>query len=57
MTSNGYTCGYDFLQGHVPPAGNIHNPTDPIQPIVRFPYGAAISAQPFNMYMDVEFKI
>ena len=42
---------------HVPPAGNIHNPTDPIQPIVRFPYGAAISAQPFNMYMDVEFKI
>jgi hypothetical protein len=57
VTSNGYTCGYDFLQGHVPPAGNIHNPTDPIQPIVRYPYGAAISAQPFNAYMDVEFKI
>ncbi|HZV80153.1 MAG TPA: TonB-dependent receptor, partial [Candidatus Binatus sp.] len=56
-TNSGSTCGYDFLQGHIPPAGNIFNPGDPIQPIVRFPYGAALSAQPFNAYLDVEFKL
>jgi len=57
VTGNGSTCGYDFLQGHIPPVGNIFNPGDPIQPLVKYPYGAALSAQPFNVYMNMEFKV
>ncbi|MBV8171217.1 MAG: hypothetical protein JO219_04715, partial [Candidatus Eremiobacteraeota bacterium] len=57
VTNSGSTCGYDFLQGHIPPAGNIFNPGDPIQPLVRYPYGAALSSQPFNAYLDVEFRM
>ncbi len=56
-TSGGRTCGYDVLPGHIPPVGNIYNPGDAIQPIVRYPYGNLLSAQPFNAYADVEFKL
>jgi hypothetical protein len=56
-TSGGRTCGYDVLPGHIPPVGNIFNPGDAIQPIVRYPYGNLLSAQPFNAYADIEFKL
>ena len=56
-TQGGRTCGYDVLPGHIPPVGNIYNPGDPIQPIVRYPYGNLLSAQPFNAYADIEFKL
>jgi hypothetical protein len=55
--SDGRTCGYDVLPGHIPPVGNIYNPGDPIQRIVKYPYGTLLSAQPFNAYVNLEFKL
>ena len=49
--------GYDVLPGHIPPVGNIYNPGDPIQRIVKYPYGTLLSAQPFNAYVNLEFKL
>ena len=58
-TSNRRLCGYDVLPGHLPPVGNIYNPGDTIQQIVRFPYGIEQQAQPSpaNFYLNVEVKL
>jgi hypothetical protein len=55
--SDSRTCGYDVLPGHIPPVGNIYNPGDPIQRVVKYPYGTLLSAQPFNAYVNLEFKL
>jgi hypothetical protein len=51
------TCGYDVLPGHIPPVGNIYNPGDPIQRVVKYPYGTLLSAQPFNAYVNLNVKL
>jgi len=50
-------CGYDVIQGHVPPVGNIYNPGDTIQRLVQYPYGNILTATPFNMYLTLDFKL
>ena len=55
--NDGHTCGYDVIPGHVPPVGNIYNPGDPIQRLVRFPYGNLFATQPVNAYLSVEIKL
>jgi len=55
--SGGHTCGFDTIPGHLPPAGNIYNPGNSIQPLVLYPYGNLFSASPFNAYFSVEIKI
>ena len=50
-------CGYDVVQGHVPPVGNIYNPGDTIQRLVQYPYGNILTATPFNMYLTLDFKL
>ncbi len=57
--SNNRLCGYDVLPGHIPPVGNIYDPGDTIQRIVRYPYGIEQQAQPSpaNLYFDVEVKL
>lgn len=57
--TNAHLCGYDVLDGHIAPVGNIYNPGDPIQRIVQYPYGILQQAQPapLNAYFDVEVKL
>jgi hypothetical protein len=50
-------CGYDVVQGHIPPVGNIYNPGDTIQRLVQYPYGNILTATPFNMYLALDFKL
>ena len=50
-------CGYDVVAGHIPPVGNIYNPGDSIQRLVRYPYGNILTATPFNMYVTLDFKL
>ena len=50
-------CGYDVVQGHIPPVGNIYNPGDSIQRLVAYPYGNILTATPFNLYAGVDIKL
>lgn len=50
-------CGYDVVQGHIPPVGNIYNPGDSIQRLVRYPYGNILTATPFNMFFTIDFQM
>jgi hypothetical protein len=54
-----HLCGYDVLPGHIAPVGNIYNPGDPIQQIVKYPYGILQESQPspLNLYFNVEVKL
>lgn len=52
-----HQCGYDVIPGHLPPVGNIYNPGDTIQRIVQYPYGNLFTTSPFEMFMDVTFKL
>jgi hypothetical protein len=50
-------CGYDTISGHVPPVGNIYNPGDTIQRLVKYPYGNAFTKQPIDIIFNVEVKL
>ena len=52
-----HQCGYDVVQGHIPAVGNIYNPGDSIQRLVQYPYGNLFSTSPFNMFVNVNFKL
>jgi hypothetical protein len=58
-TSGGRPCGYDVVQGHIPPVGNIYNPGDPIQRLVQYPYGYGNipTTTAFNAYLALDFKL
>ncbi|MDQ6823935.1 MAG: TonB-dependent receptor, partial [Candidatus Eremiobacteraeota bacterium] len=55
--NSGHTCGYDVIPGHIPPVGNIYNPGNTIQRLVKFPYGNLFSTQPFNAFFNLDFKL
>jgi len=58
--TNGRTpCGYDVVQGHIPPVGNIYNPGDSIQRLVQYPYGYGNipTTTAFNAYLALDFKL
>ncbi len=50
-------CGYDTISGHVPPVGNIYNPGDPIQRLVKYPYGNAFTKQPIDAIFNVTVRL
>ncbi len=37
--------------------GNVYNPGDAIQRLVKYPYGNLFSTQPFNAYFNLDFKL
>ena len=58
-TSGRTPCGYDVVQGHIPPVGNIYNPGNPIQRLVQYPYGYGNipTTTAFNAYLALDFKL
>ncbi|HXM17832.1 MAG TPA: carboxypeptidase regulatory-like domain-containing protein [Candidatus Tumulicola sp.] len=54
---SGAACGYDTISGHLPPVGNIYNPGDPIQRLVKYPYGNAFTKQPIDAILNIEVKL
>jgi hypothetical protein len=52
-----HQCGYDVIPGHLVPAGNIYNPGDTIQRLVKYPYGNLLTPAPFNAFFNVNFKM
>ena len=52
-----HQCGYDVIQGHLVPVGNIYNPGDTIQRLVKYPYGNLFTTSPFNAFVNVNFKL
>jgi hypothetical protein len=52
-----HQCGYDVIQGHLIPVGNIYNPGDTIQRLVQYPYGNLFTTSPFNAFLSVNVKL
>ena len=56
----GGACGYALTPGAgagPTPVGNVYNPGDYVQPMLRSPYQPTFPGFPFNMYFEARIKI